>query len=175
MVQLIKARWQVPLEILVLLVFIQQKISVPWVMQGQLYVSPVRIMKSFVSLEIMVLKKNHNGIIGFNSRLDEIQAAFLRVKLPHLNRINQHKQKLASIYLENPHESYIKPVVAEGFGNVYHIFNIRHPERDRIKAYLQNEGIGTEIHYPVAPHKQKALKTMNNFSFQSLLKFTRLH
>lgn len=110
-------------------------------------------------------KKYHNGIIGFNSRLDEIQAAFLRVKLPHLHQINLHKKKLAAIYLENLNESYIKPIVAEGFENVYHIFNIRHPERDRIKAYLQDKGIGTEIHYPVAPHKQKALKAMNHLQF----------
>jgi dTDP-4-amino-4,6-dideoxygalactose transaminase len=110
-------------------------------------------------------KKYHNGIIGFNSRLDEIQAAFLRVKLPHLHQINLHKKKLAAIYLENLNESYIKPIVAEGFENVYHIFNIRHPERDRIKAYLQDKGIGTEIHYPIAPHKQQALKAMNHLQF----------
>jgi dTDP-4-amino-4,6-dideoxygalactose transaminase len=85
------------------------------------------------------------------------------IKLPYLNRIN--KQKLATIYLENLDKSYIKPVVAEDFGNVYHIFNIRHSERDRIKAYLHDAGIGTEIHYPVTPHNQRALKTMNNLHF----------
>jgi len=110
-------------------------------------------------------KKYHNAIIGHNSRLDELQAAFLRIKLPYLNAINSHKKKLASIYLDNLSDRYIKPFVDHRFDNVYHIFNIRHPERDRIKAYLLEKGIGTEIHYPIAPHQQKALDFMRHMDF----------
>jgi len=110
-------------------------------------------------------KKYHNGIIGYNSRLDEIQASFLRVKLPHLNNINNHKKSLASIYQSNLKDIFIKPSVDSRFDNVYHIYNIRHPERDRLKSYLSENNIDTEIHYPVAPHKQKALSNLNNLSY----------
>lgn len=110
-------------------------------------------------------KKYHNGIVGYNSRLDELQAGFLRVKLPFLDQINSHKKKLASLYLEHLSNDFIKPVVTENFDNVYHIFNIRHPERDRLKAYLLENQVLTEIHYPVAPHQQKALKEMNGHSY----------
>ncbi|ACU04221.1 DegT/DnrJ/EryC1/StrS family aminotransferase [Pedobacter heparinus] len=110
-------------------------------------------------------KKYHNEIVGYNSRLDEIQAAFLRIKLPYLNEINLHKKKLAAIYLSELSDNFIKPVVNNDFSNVYHIFNIRHPERDRLKAYLLENRIGTEIHYPIAPHKQKALKFMNHLNY----------
>ena len=103
-------------------------------------------------------KKYYNGIIGYNSRLDELQAAFLNVKLPHLDRINAHKKKLAGLYQANLSNEFIKPVLNNDFDNVYHIYNIRHRERDRLKSYLQENGIDTEIHYPVAPHKQEALK-----------------
>lgn len=105
-------------------------------------------------------QKYYNNIIGYNSRLDEIQASFLRVKLPYLVNINEHKNKLASIYLEHLNDVFIKPIVKPNYYNVYHIFNIRHPDRDRIKAYLLENGIATEIHYPIAPHKQMALKAM---------------
>lgn len=110
-------------------------------------------------------KKYHNGIVGYNSRLDELQAAFLRVKLPYLNEINQHKKKLAAIYLSELNDKFIKPVVNSNFDNVYHIFNIRHPQRDKLKAYLMEKNIGTEIHYPVAPHQQSALNWMSHLSF----------
>jgi dTDP-4-amino-4,6-dideoxygalactose transaminase len=110
-------------------------------------------------------KKYHNGIVGYNSRLDELQAAFLRIKLPHLNEINQHKKNLASIYQEELNDSFIKPIIHHDYDNVYHIYNIRHPERDRLKIYLQEHRIGTEIHYPIAPHKQEALSHMRDMHF----------
>lgn len=110
-------------------------------------------------------KKYHNGIVGYNSRLDELQAAFLSVKLPYLKEINQHKKELAAIYFSELNDNFIKPVVDPYFDNVYHIFNIRHPERDRLRAYLMDHNIGTEIHYPVPPHQQKALIQMNQCSF----------
>ncbi|TKC59250.1 DegT/DnrJ/EryC1/StrS family aminotransferase [Pedobacter hiemivivus] len=110
-------------------------------------------------------KKYHNGIVGYNSRLDEIQAAFLRIKLPHLREINAHKKKLASIYHLGLSNDFIKPVINSDFINVYHIFNIRHQERDRLKDYLLANHIGTEIHYPISPHRQKALKAMNHLNY----------
>ena len=102
--------------------------------------------------------KYYNDCIGYNSRLDEIQAAFLRIKLRKLDEINSHKRKLAKIYLENLKDEFIKPIVSENISDVYHIFNIRHPERDRLKDYLLKNGVQTEIHYPIPPHKQKALQ-----------------
>jgi len=103
-------------------------------------------------------KKYHNGVIGYNSRLDELQAAFLRIKLPHLDEINNHKRKLAALYFDQLKDSFIKPKLDPDFHNVYHIFNILHPRRDELKQYLADHGIMTEIHYPVAPQDQAALQ-----------------
>ncbi|KAF0218725.1 MAG: hypothetical protein FD174_2508 [Geobacteraceae bacterium] len=101
--------------------------------------------------------KYYNEVVGFNSRLDEVQAAFLSIKLKALDEINGHKRKLARIYLEGLKEDFIKPVV-EGSADVYHIFNVRHSARDRLKEHLLGNGIRTEIHYPVPPHRQQALR-----------------
>jgi len=103
-------------------------------------------------------EKYYNNYIGINSRLDEIQAGFLSVKLPFLDEINAHKQKFAKIYQEGLKADFIKPVVHEDFKDVYHIYTVRHPERDRLRAHLLKHHIKTEIHYPVPPHQQKALK-----------------
>jgi len=102
--------------------------------------------------------KYHNDLIGFNSRLDEMQAAFLSIKLARLEAITSHKQQLARLYLEGLKDEFIKPVVEDGYQDVYHIFNVRHPARDRLKAHLLEHGIGSEIHYPVPPHRQPALQ-----------------
>jgi len=102
--------------------------------------------------------KYHNDIVGYNSRLDEVQAAFLRIKLRHLTAITAHKQKLAALYHRYLKDDFIKPVVNDEYFDVYHIYNIRHHKRDELKAYLLKNEILTEIHYPVAPHYQKALK-----------------
>lgn len=103
-------------------------------------------------------KKYYNELIGFNSRLDELQAALLNVKLKYLPTITEHKRELASIYLENLKEDFIKPIVEEGYYDVYHIFNVRTNRRDELKEYLFKNGIKTEIHYPVTPVKQVAYK-----------------
>lgn len=103
-------------------------------------------------------KKYFNELIGYNSRLDEIQAGFLITKLERLDEINSHKRTLAGIYLNNIRADYILPVVEGDCTDVYHIFNIRHPERDRIRNRLLEHKIKTEIHYPVSPHHQEALK-----------------
>jgi len=105
-------------------------------------------------------KKYYNEYIGFNSRLDEIQASFLSVKLKHLDKINKHKRQLSEIYLDGINNNYIVPVVHPDFYDVYHIFNIRHKKRNELKTYLLEKGIKTEIHYPVPPHKQKAFPDM---------------
>ncbi|MEI6265886.1 MAG: DegT/DnrJ/EryC1/StrS family aminotransferase [Sphingobacteriia bacterium] len=102
-------------------------------------------------------KKYFNDVVGFNSRLDELQALFLSIKLPYLDEINRQKRRFAQLYLDNLKEDYIKPLVDSDFYDVYHIFNIRHPKRDELKAYLLGKGIGSEIHYPVSPSHQKAL------------------
>lgn len=102
--------------------------------------------------------KYYNEVVGFNSRLDEMQAAFLTIKLKKLDDINEHKKKLAAIYLEKIKGEFIKPVVRKDYHDNYHIFNIRHSQRDRLKKYLLEHGIKTEIHYPVAPHRQRALQ-----------------
>lgn len=80
--------------------------------------------------------KYQNDYIGYNSRLDEIQAALLNVKLKHLDEINAHKRKLAQIYIEGLKEDFIKPIVTSDCFDVYHIFNVRHPKRDMLKEYL---------------------------------------
>lgn len=111
-------------------------------------------------------KKYHNSVVGYNSRLDELQASFLRVKLPFLNDINNHKRALAEIYHQELNDNFIKPQIDPDFHHVYHIFNILHPERDALKKYLLDHGIVTEIHYPVAPQNQLALKDqLSNFDY----------
>lgn len=102
-------------------------------------------------------KKYYNDVVGINSRLDELQAALLLVKLKYMDKITNHKRHLASIYLQNLSSDFIKPHVHSDYFDVYHIFNIRHKKRNELKDYLLEKGIKTEIHYPVAPNKQKAM------------------
>ena len=102
-------------------------------------------------------KKYYNEQVGYNSRLDELQAALLLVKLKHLDDFTAHKRKLAKLYQEGLKENFIKPVVHPDYYDVYHIYNIRHKNRDALKEYLLENGIKSEIHYPVAPNKQKAM------------------
>ncbi len=102
--------------------------------------------------------KYQNDYLGYNSRLDEVQAAMLSVKLKYLNEIIHFKRKLANIYLSELKKDFICPVVSDDYFDVYHIFNIRHSQRDDLKKYLLENGIKTEIHYPIPPHKQKALQ-----------------
>ncbi len=99
-----------------------------------------------------------NEIIGYNSRLDEIQAAFLKIKLRKLDEINAHKRSLARIYLDNLNSDFVKPTEHPDYFDVYHIFNIRHPQRNLVRDHLLKHDIKTEIHYPIPPHKQEAMK-----------------
>ncbi len=105
-------------------------------------------------------QKYHNDHIGFNSRLDEIQAGFLSIKLKYLDQIIEHKRLLAQLYHNHLKEDFIKPRIHPDEFDVFHIFNIRHPKRDELKRYLLDHGIGTEIHYPIAPHQQKGYQSI---------------
>ena len=110
-------------------------------------------------------KKYHNDFIGVNSRLDELQAAFLSIKLPSLNKENEARQNVAKRYLSEIKNSKIVLPTCEKFANhVFHLFVIRTENRDHLQEYLLKNGIETVIHYPIPPHKQKALQDFNHLS-----------
>jgi dTDP-4-amino-4,6-dideoxygalactose transaminase len=103
-------------------------------------------------------RKYYNDIIGYNCRLDEMQAAFLSVKLAYLDEMNTHRNKMARMYFDNLEPGkFILPDQNADHYDVFHIFNIRHKKRDELQEYLTKKGVGTVIHYPVPPHQQKAL------------------
>jgi len=111
-------------------------------------------------------KKYYNDFIGFNSRLDELQAAFLSCKLPNLFFENEKRRVVAKRYLSEIKNEKIKlPSFFDINNHVFHLFVIRTDNRKELQAYLFNNGVHTLIHYPVPPHKQKALKEWNNLSF----------
>lgn len=103
-------------------------------------------------------QKYVNEYVGTNSRLDELQAAFLRVKLRQLDAMTEHKRALAQIYFAELPEWMIKPVCRQDEYDVYHIYGIRHPQRDALRAWLLENGVKTEVHYPIPPHRQKAMQ-----------------
>lgn len=102
--------------------------------------------------------KYHHIYKGVNSRLDEMQAAFLSVKLKHLDKWNEERRRIAARYLSKIHNPLIHLPKAsdEVFEHVYHVFVIRCSKRDEIEAYLKENGIGTLKHYPIPMHMQKA-------------------
>ncbi|MCU6434598.1 DegT/DnrJ/EryC1/StrS family aminotransferase [Undibacterium sp. Jales W-56] len=102
--------------------------------------------------------KYHNEVKGYNSRLDELQAAFLRVKLKKLNDWNQRRQTLAKLYQEGLQNTpgITLPFVPDWADPVWHLYVIRAEQRDRLQQHLQSAGIGTVIHYPIPPHLQHA-------------------
>ena len=94
---------------------------------------------------------------GFNSRLDELQAAFLRAKLGHLEDANRARRQVAARYLEQLRPDKVGlPEVAEGVEPVWHLFVVRHPNRDELARRLKERGVATMVHYPVPPHFQPA-------------------
>jgi dTDP-4-amino-4,6-dideoxygalactose transaminase len=103
-------------------------------------------------------KKYHNDYVGRNSRLDEIQAAFLRIKLRKLDEINNKKKSLGALYHKLLTTKVIKPVLDTDYDDVYHIYPIRHPQRDELREHLKKNGVMTEVHYPIAPHNQNCFK-----------------
>ncbi len=104
--------------------------------------------------------KYSNEMKGFNSRLDPIQAAFLRVKLAHLDEWNERRRQVAIFYLESladaPHLTL--PFVPRWAEAAWHLFVVRHRERDRLQNFLRQSGINTLIHYPVPPHLSGAYR-----------------
>lgn len=107
-------------------------------------------------------KKYFNQYVGYNSRLDELQAAFLLKKLPDLNHITEHKRLLAGLYRQHLPQEIFHPPAADSEQDVHHIFPIRHPHRDSLKQFLLERGVKTEIHYPVPPHRQMAMQGLLN-------------
>ena len=104
------------------------------------------------------VKRYRNEIIGENSRLDEIQSLFLRIKLKYLDKIIKYKRGLSEVYFENLNNKFVVPLVEKHKKDSFYIFNIRHESRDRLRKYLQENNIMTDIHYPLPPYKQSALK-----------------
>ncbi|MEQ3661289.1 MAG: DegT/DnrJ/EryC1/StrS family aminotransferase [Flavobacterium sp.] len=110
--------------------------------------------------------KYENEFLGVNSRLDELQAAFLNLKLQKLDDENQVRRVIAKRYLtEIKNDKITLPFWDYSENHVFHLFVIRTKNRNQLKEYLFNKGIETMIHYPIPPHKQKALKDLNNLSF----------
>ena len=106
-------------------------------------------------------KRYYNRIIGTNSRLDELQAALLRVKLRHLGELQLERDSLAEKYLEGIKNPLIKlPLVADKCVPVWHLFVVRCEKRDRLMKYLEQNGIQVLIHYPVPPHLQEAYQSL---------------
>ena len=97
-------------------------------------------------------------MIGYNMRLDECQAAFLSIKLKYLQQWTDQRKKIAAYYdeaLKNVGD-LVLPAIAEGCTHVYHLYVVRTKKREAFQEFLQKNGVGTLIHYPVPPHLQKA-------------------
>lgn len=120
----------------------------------------VRTLANYGSKEKYVFK-----YVGRNSRLDEIQAAILDVKLHHLDEDVQRRKEVAKYYIENiKNLKIVLPKIFDWNQHVFHIFTIRCEERDRLQQYLSDNGIQTNIHYPIPPHKQECYKGWNAMS-----------
>lgn len=106
--------------------------------------------------------KYHHIYKGNNSRLDEMQAAFLSAKLPHLNRINEERRRIAKLYIDNiKNDNVILPKVLEDTVPVWHIFAIRTSRRSELEQWLKEAEIATNKHYPIPMHLQECYKDLN--------------
>ena len=104
-------------------------------------------------------KRYYNRVVGANSRLDELQAGLLRVRLRHLDELNREKERLCRRYMERlDKESFILPQIRDGATSVWHQFVIRSRCRDELIDYLNRHDIGTIIHYPIPPHLSEAYR-----------------
>lgn len=103
-------------------------------------------------------KKYNNEVIGLNSRLDELQAAILDIKLNYLTELNDKRQKISALYNQELAElqGIITPKTAKGATSVYHLHVVRVKNRDKLQTYLKEQSIHCELHYPLSPHNQKA-------------------
>ena len=121
----------------------------------------VRMLANYGSI-----KKYHHNLKGVNSRLDEMQAAILIEKLNTLDDYNARRSEIARRYMAEIKNPLIELPIVPGYSShVWHLFVIRTPDRNRLKAYLEGHGIQTVIHYPIAPHKQGAYQELSNQSF----------
>lgn len=121
-------------------------------------------------------QKYVNRYVGVNSRLDELQAALLRIKLRRLDAMTLHKRSLAEVYFAGLPDWVVRPVRRPDEYDVFHIYGIRHPRRDALRQYLLDQGVKTEIHYPIPPHRQEAMKGIlaGNFPLAEELHATEL-
>ncbi len=111
-------------------------------------------------------KKYENLFKGINSRLDEIQAAMLRVKLKYLDNEVEKRREIANYYLQNiKNDKLILPTARAEDNHVWHLFVVRTSQREELQKYLVDNGIQTLIHYPIPPHKQNAYKEWNNENY----------
>lgn len=102
-------------------------------------------------------KKYYNKVVGSNSRLDELQAGLLRIKLQYLDNMNEERRKIASYYLENIRLDGLKvPEVRPGADSSWHQFVVHYNKRNELQNYLREYDIGTMIHYPIPPHLSEA-------------------
>jgi dTDP-4-amino-4,6-dideoxygalactose transaminase len=117
----------------------------------------IRLLRNYGSL-----KKYHYDMQGFNSRLDEMQAAFLNTKLKHLDRWNEKRHQLALRYMDKLDQSIITvPAIIDGTQSVWHLFVVQIKNRDHIQKELSEKGIHTLIHYPIPPAQTKAYESLN--------------
>lgn len=127
----------------------------------ELLASKIRALANYGSSQKYVF-----DYIGRNSRLDEIQAAVLNVKLNYLEEDNAYRRQIARYYIEHIKNASLRlPRVKDWNAHVFHIFPIRCKQRDALQAYLTEKGIQTIIHYPIPPHKQACYKMWNKLSF----------
>ena len=111
-------------------------------------------------------RKYHHIYKGINSRMDEIQAAILDIKLPYLDKDNSRRREIAQNYRENiKNPLIILPKTYSEASHVWHVFAVRTNNRDKFQKYLNENGVQTIIHYPTPPHKQPAYKEWNNISY----------
>lgn len=104
-------------------------------------------------------KRYYNQVVGYNSRLDEIQAGLLRVKLSHLNELTEERKRITKRYINEIKNPLIElPKVREKSTHIWHLFVIKCKNRDKLQQYLSEHGIGTVIHYPIPPHMSEAYK-----------------
>ena len=116
----------------------------------------VRLLGNYGSQE-----KYHNEVKGFNSRLDELQAAFLREKLIKLDAWNERRKSIAAEYLSRLNGfDVVLPFIPEWADPVWHLFVVRYNQRDKLQRKLRSDGIDTLIHYPIPPHLQDAYTDM---------------
>ena len=115
----------------------------------------------YFELELPETKEYHHNFIGINSRLGELQAAILRVKLNYLDTWNEQRRKIAERYNNQLNKNIIKPIVKEFAKHVYHLYVIRTKKREKLIKFLRKNKIQTQIHYPILVHKQKAYSEYN--------------